>query len=47
MNEKLEQIQKKLEEIANLDLADQPDAFAKLHDELNQELNASNSQEPE
>lgn len=45
MSEKLEELQRRLEEIAKLDLSDQPEAFSKLHDELNQELNAADGAE--
>ncbi len=43
MNDRLEQIQEQLEEIAKLDLAQQPQAYQKLYEELNSELNAANS----
>lgn len=46
MNERLELIQKQLEEIAKLELAEQPEAYQSLYEELNSELNSTNP-EPE
>lgn len=43
MNDKLEQVQKQLEEIAKLDLEAQPEAFTKLHEDLDAELNRPES----
>jgi hypothetical protein len=43
MNDRLEQIQKQLEEIAKLNLTEQPEAYQRLYEELNSELNSANS----
>jgi hypothetical protein len=44
MNDKIQQLQEQLAEITKLDLAEQPEAFAKLHAELEQQLNPGNQE---
>lgn len=39
MNNQPRPVEEALEEIANLELSEQPAAFAKLHDQLEAELN--------
>lgn len=43
MNEKLDQLQQRLDEISKLSLEEQTDAFAQLHRELEEELNPADS----
>ena len=44
MSEKLDDLAKQIEEIAKLDLAEQPKAFSELYEQLNQELNSGEEQ---
>jgi len=44
MSEKLNDLAKQIEEIAKLDLAEQPKAFSDLYEKLNQELNSGEEQ---
>ena len=47
MDQKLEQIQARLAEIAKLSLEEQPDAFAQLNRELDEELNPTENTQGE
>jgi hypothetical protein len=44
MNEKIQQLEQQLAEISKLNLDKQPEAFAKLHAELEQQLNPGNQE---
>lgn len=43
MNEQDKSLSEIIEEIKKLDLAEQPEAFSKLHDQLDLELNQTDS----